>query len=95
MIQWEVLETLDENTDVFYYEAQSVAPSVKRDFVILRSVRKNLNGGSCGVVMTSIDHKQAPPTSGIRGTLLACRCLIEPVGLGSSKMTYISRTDLR
>jgi len=95
IVQWEVLETLDETSDVFYYETQSVAPSVKRDFVILRSWRKNLTGGSCGVVMTSIQHRSAPPSSGVRGTLLACHCLIEPIGLGSSKLTYIARIDLR
>ena len=90
-----MLETLDDTTDVFYYETQSVAPLVKRDFVILRSWRRNLSGGSCGTVWTSIDHRGAPPVSGVRGTILACRCLIEPIGLGRSRMTYITRMDLR
>lgn len=95
ILHWEVLETLDESTDVFHYETQSVAPSVKRDFVVLRSWRTNLSGGSCGIVMTSVKHKHEPPSTGVRGTILACRCLIEPVGLGRSRMTYIARIDLR
>lgn len=95
ILQWEVVERLDTNTDVFYYETQSIAPSVRRDFVILRSWRTNLSGGSCGLVMTSVKHKQAPPSTGVRGTLLACRCLIEPIGLGRSRMVYIARIDLR
>lgn len=96
IIHWDVLEQLDETTDVFYYETQSIAPSIKRDFVILRSWRKNINGGgSCGVAMTSIQHNLAPPTSGVRGTLLAYQCYIEPLALGMSRLTYITRIDLR
>ncbi|XP_047126135.1 rho GTPase-activating protein 7 isoform X1 [Hydra vulgaris] len=95
ILEWQVIDTLDDCTDVFYYETQSIAPSVKRDFVILRSWRYNLNGGSCGVVMTSVKHKNEPPTSGVRATLLAFRCLIEPIGLGRSRLTSISRIDYR
>ena len=95
LVQWEVLERLDDQTDVFYYETQSVAPSIKRDYVILRSRRSNLSGGACGAVWTSVEHRAAPPVSQVRGTILACRCFVEPAGLGRSKLTYITRTDLR
>ena len=36
MVHWEYIETLDEETDIFYYETQSIAPSIKRDYLTLR-----------------------------------------------------------
>eukprot|EP00794_Sanderia_malayensis_P006972 gene6972-7757_t len=95
MIHWEYVETLDDQTDVFYYETQSISPSIKRDYLTLRSWRYDLTGGSCGTVSTSIKHRSAPLEFGIRAIVLANRCLMEPCGLGRSRITYICRTDLR
>ena len=36
MVHWEYIETLDEETDIFYYETQSIVPSIKRDYLLLR-----------------------------------------------------------
>ncbi|XP_065058049.1 stAR-related lipid transfer protein 13-like isoform X1 [Rhopilema esculentum] len=95
MVSWEYIENLDDQTDIFYCETQTIVPSVKRDYLTLRSWRKCLNGSSCGCVTTSINHRSVHLSSGIRAIVLADRCLMEPLGLGRSKVTYICRTDLR
>ena len=38
MVHWEYIETLDEETDIFYYETRTIAPSIKRDYLTLRYV---------------------------------------------------------
>jgi len=95
MVHWEYLETLDEETDIFYYETQSIVPSIKRDYLLLRSWRRNLNGNCCGCVSTSITHRAVSTEYGHRVTVLADRCLLEPFGRDRCKITYISRIDLR
>ena len=47
------------------------------------------------LISTSIDHKDADLLGGVRAVELASRYLIEPCGTGKSRLTHISRVDLR
>lgn len=48
------------------------------------------------VVETSVEHADAPVlVGGVRGIVLASRYLIQPCGSGKSRITHISRLDMR
>ncbi|KAK3599497.1 hypothetical protein CHS0354_006631 [Potamilus streckersoni] len=95
LLQWNTVEKLDEHTEVFQYERNSMAPHPARDFILLRSWRTDLPKGACVVISTSIEHPKAQPWGGLQGLELASRYLIEPSGAGKSRLTHISRVDIR
>ncbi|KAH0616175.1 hypothetical protein JD844_027108 [Phrynosoma platyrhinos] len=94
LLDAKVIETLDSQTDVYQYVQNSMAPHPARDYVVLRTWRKNLSRGACALLSSSVDHDHAP-VLGVRVNVLMSRYLIEPCGLGKSKLTYMCRIDLR
>ncbi|XP_071980006.1 rho GTPase-activating protein 7 isoform X3 [Engystomops pustulosus] len=94
LLDSKVIETLDEQTDIYQYVQNNMAPHPARDFVVLRSWRTNLPKGACALQTTSVDHDQAP-SLGVRVNILLSKYLIEPCGTGKSKLTYLCRADLR
>ena len=65
-------------------------------FVAFRHWRNDFARGSCVVVETSVEHADAPVlVGGVRGIILASRYLIQPCGSGKSRITHISRVDMR
>lgn len=65
-------------------------------FVPIRYWRTDLARGSCVVAETSVEHADAPVlVGGVRGIVLASRYLIQPCGSGKSRITHISRVDMR
>nr|XP_060634534.1 rho GTPase-activating protein 7 isoform X1 [Anolis sagrei ordinatus]XP_060634535.1 rho GTPase-activating protein 7 isoform X1 [Anolis sagrei ordinatus] len=94
LLDAKVVETLDSQTDVYQYVQNSMAPHPARDYVVLRTWRKNLSKGACALLSTSVDHDRAP-VLGVRVNVLLSRYLIEPCGSGKSKLTYMCRIDLR
>lgn len=60
-----------------------------------RSWRKDLPKGTCALVSTSIEHPEAELNGAIQGVVLASHYLIEPCGSGKSRVTHISRIDMR
>ncbi|XP_043918435.1 rho GTPase-activating protein 7 [Protopterus annectens] len=94
LLDSKVLETLDSQTEIYQYVQNSMAPHPARDFVVLRTWRTGLPKGACVVVAVSVEHDGAP-LAGVRANVLASRYLIEPCGLGRSRLSFISRTDLR
>ncbi|XP_071847958.1 rho GTPase-activating protein 7-like isoform X4 [Apostichopus japonicus] len=95
LLKWRVVETLENNSEVFQYVVNSMAPHPSRDYCVVRSWRTNLPKGACVLVSTSVEHDDAPLIGGVRGTVLASRFLIEPCGSGRSKLTYICRIDTK
>ncbi|XP_061165174.1 rho GTPase-activating protein 7-like isoform X2 [Saccostrea echinata] len=95
LIKWRSIERLDSQTEVFQYTQSSMAPHPARDFCVLRSWRTDLPKGSCALVSTSIEHPQAELNGAIQGVVLASHYLIEPCGSGKSRVTHISRIDMR
>ncbi|XP_063059153.1 stAR-related lipid transfer protein 8 isoform X2 [Engraulis encrasicolus] len=90
-----VLQSLENNTEVFHYITDSMAPHPRRDFVVLRRWCNDLPKGVCVLVSSSVDHDDVQLEAGIRAVLLTSRILIEPCGLGRSRLTHYCRADLR
>ncbi|XP_063414652.1 rho GTPase-activating protein 7-like isoform X2 [Mytilus trossulus] len=95
LLKWHTVEKLDDQTDVFQYERNSLPPHPATDFCILRGWRTDLPKGSCALVSTSVDHPKVEVQEGIQGVVLVSHFLIEPCGTGKSRIIHMSRTDLR
>ncbi|KAA8586861.1 hypothetical protein FQN60_000697 [Etheostoma spectabile] len=93
--QEKVLETLDKQTDLYQYSCGNMAPQPSCDYVVLRSWRTNLCKGSCALVCVSIEHDESPRMGAVRGVVLESQYLLEPCGTGKTRLTHISRVDLR
>uniref|UniRef100_A0A4W6FEX4 StAR-related lipid transfer protein 13 n=1 Tax=Lates calcarifer TaxID=8187 RepID=A0A4W6FEX4_LATCA len=93
--QEKVLETLDKQTDVYQYSCRSMAPQPSCDYVVLRSWRTDLCKGSCALVCVSVEHDDSPRMGAVRGVVLESQYLLEPCGMGRTRLTHISRVDLR
>uniref|UniRef100_A0A7N8XPJ2 StAR-related lipid transfer protein 13 n=1 Tax=Mastacembelus armatus TaxID=205130 RepID=A0A7N8XPJ2_9TELE len=93
--QEKVLETLDKQTDVYQYSCRNMAPQPNCDYVVLRSWRTDLYKGSCALVCVSIEHDDSPCIGAVRGVVLESQYLLEPCGVGRTRITHISRVDLR
>uniref|UniRef100_A0A8C6YGD0 Rho GTPase-activating protein 7 n=1 Tax=Naja naja TaxID=35670 RepID=A0A8C6YGD0_NAJNA len=94
LLDAKIIETLDSQTDVYQFVQNNMAPHPARDYVILRTWRTNLSKGACALLSFSVEHDRAP-ILGIRVNVLLSRYLIEPCGIGKSKLTYMCRIDLR
>ncbi|KAL4230817.1 Dynein light chain Tctex-type [Mactra antiquata] len=95
LLQWNTVEKLDKQTEVFQYVRNSMAPHPTRDYCVLRSWKTDLPKGACVLISTSIEHDSVDILGGIRAVELASRYLIEPCGTGKSRLTHISRVDMR
>ncbi|XP_033996173.1 stAR-related lipid transfer protein 13 isoform X3 [Trematomus bernacchii] len=93
--QEKVQETLDKQTDVYQYSCHNMAPVPSCDYVVLRSWRTDLCKGSCALVCVSVEHDDSPRMGAVRGVVLESQYLLEPCGTGRTRLTHISRVDLR
>uniref|UniRef100_A0A8C1UBH2 StAR-related lipid transfer (START) domain containing 8 n=1 Tax=Cyprinus carpio TaxID=7962 RepID=A0A8C1UBH2_CYPCA len=89
-----VIETLENNTEVFHYITDSMAPHPRRNFIVLRRWC-DLPKGVCVLVSSSVDHDNVQLEAGLRAVLLTSRIFIEPCGMGRSRLTHYYRADLR
>ncbi|XP_068960945.1 rho GTPase-activating protein 7 [Petaurus breviceps papuanus] len=94
LLDAKVIEILDSQTEIYQFVRSSMAPHPARDHVVLRTWRTNLPRGVCMLLLTSVDHAQAP-VIGVRVNVLLARYLVEPCGARRSKLTYMCRSDLR
>lgn len=95
LLQVKVVETLEKSTEVYHYVTDSMAPHPCRDFVVLRKWQTDLPRGACVLVSMSLEHEKVELESGVKAVVLASQYLIEPCGMGRSKLTHICRVDLR
>ncbi|KAM4697217.1 stAR-related lipid transfer protein 8 [Rhinophrynus dorsalis] len=95
LLQGKVVETLEPNTELFHYMTDSMAPHPRRQFLVCRKWRTDLPRGGCLLVSTSVDHATWQLEEGVQAVILSSQYLMEPCGMGRSKLTYICRTDLR
>lgn len=87
---------LDTNIEVYTYVDKMIDPLPDRNFCVVRSWVTEPNREACIIVETSVEHSQAPLTSGsVRAIVLASRYLIEPCGSGRSRILHLSRVDVR
>ncbi|XP_014425341.1 rho GTPase-activating protein 7-like isoform X3 [Pelodiscus sinensis] len=92
--QAKILETWDEETDVYHYTTEGMSPILPREYVVLRTWRTDPQNGTCILAATSIDSEGAT-LHGILAHVLLCQYLIEPVGSQKCKVTHVCRTDMR
>ncbi|MCJ8748944.1 hypothetical protein PDJAM_G00170400 [Pangasius djambal] len=90
-----VMESLENNTEVFHYITDSMAPHPRRDFVVLRRWCTDLPRGVCVLISSSVEHGSVQLEAGLRAVLLTSRIMIEPCGKGRSRLTHYCRADLR
>ncbi|MFT7811024.1 stAR-related lipid transfer protein 8 isoform X1 [Arapaima gigas] len=90
-----VVEALEDSTEVFQYVTDSMAPHPRREFVVLRRWYTDPSKGFCLLVSSSVDHNKGPLEVGLRAVLLTSRWLLEPQGVGRSRLTHYCRADLR
>ena len=64
-------------------------------FVWPRRWCNDLPRGVCVLVSSSVDHDSIQLEAGIRAVMLTSRVMIEPCGLGRSRLTHYCRADLR
>lgn len=60
-----------------------------------RSWRTELCKGSCALVCISVDHDESQRTGAVRGVVLESQYLLEPCGTARTRLTHVSRVDLR
>ncbi|XP_044741577.1 stAR-related lipid transfer protein 13 [Chrysoperla carnea] len=93
-----VVKRLDAETDVYQYvlDSEGIKPLFHRDFCVIRSWKTQLQKSACMIVETSVEHPDAPLSTGaVRGLILASRYLIEPCGSGKSRILYLARMDIK
>ncbi|XP_006868565.1 PREDICTED: stAR-related lipid transfer protein 8 [Chrysochloris asiatica] len=95
LLRAQVLEALMPGVELYHYVTDSMAPHPCRDFVVLRMWRSDLPRGGCLLVSHSLDPEQPVPESGVRALMLTSQYLMEPCGLGHSRLTHVCRADLR
>ncbi|XP_062869622.1 stAR-related lipid transfer protein 13 isoform X2 [Trichomycterus rosablanca] len=95
LLQGKVLETLDKHAEVYQYAVGSLSPHPSRDFVVLRTWQTDLPKGVCVLASVSVDHEDGVPMGRVRGVVLESHYLLEPCGSGKSRLTHISRVDLK
>ncbi|KAF5893420.1 rho GTPase-activating protein 7-like isoform X1, partial [Clarias magur] len=92
LLESRVIETIDNNTDIYRYVRNNMAPNPATDYVVLRSWMTDLPKGACACVCVSVEH-EAAPVLGVRANVMTSRYLIEPSGPNKSRVTHISRID--
>ncbi|KAI1883517.1 hypothetical protein AGOR_G00232360 [Albula goreensis] len=94
LLESRVVETLGNQTEIYQYVQNSMAPHPTRDHVVLRTWATDLPKGACAIFGTSVDHNGAA-LMGVRVNVLTSRYFIEPYGSNKSRLTYTCRTDCR
>ncbi|XP_055061708.2 rho GTPase-activating protein 7 isoform X2 [Misgurnus anguillicaudatus] len=94
LLECRIVETLEQNVEVYQYVRNSMAPHPPRDHVVLRSWETDLPKGGCALVCMSVEHESAAML-GVRANVMTSRYYIEPCGSSKSRVTHISRTDCR
>uniref|UniRef100_UPI00398F51B9 stAR-related lipid transfer protein 13-like n=1 Tax=Pristiophorus japonicus TaxID=55135 RepID=UPI00398F51B9 len=95
VLMGKVVEHLDKNIEICHYVLDSMAPHPRRDFVVLRTWRDDLLKDLCILVAVSVEHDSVHLEGGVRAVVLNSQYLVEACGSGRSRLTHISRTDLR
>ncbi|KAM5172439.1 rho GTPase-activating protein 7-like isoform 2-T2 [Mantella aurantiaca] len=92
--QFKILETLDEDTEIYHYTTESMPPIPCKDYVVLRTWRTDPKSGTCILAATSVKCEDVQVT-GILGHVVLCEHLIENIGTQKCKVTHVCRTDTR
>uniref|UniRef100_A0A8C6VEW4 Rho GTPase-activating protein 7 n=1 Tax=Naja naja TaxID=35670 RepID=A0A8C6VEW4_NAJNA len=93
--QTNILEILDDETDIYQYTTANMSPLPSREYVVLRTWRTDPQSGTCVLAATSTDNKGAT-VNGILAQVILYQYLIEVVaGSQKSRVTYVCQIDTR
>ncbi|XP_075065925.1 rho GTPase-activating protein 7-like isoform X2 [Mixophyes fleayi] len=92
--QSKIIETLDDDTEIYHYSTESLPPLPCKEYIVLRTWRTDPQTGTCILAATSIECEDVPIT-GILGHVILCEHLIENIGTQKCKLTHVCRTDTR
>ncbi|KAM3723942.1 StAR-related lipid transfer protein [Dirofilaria immitis] len=96
-INWRTVAILNaENCDVFQYVINDTPSHPTRDATVVRLWRtdmKELRGG-CVLIERSVHSSETQLLGGLSAAVLSSQFLVEPIA-GRSRVTHITRTDLR
>ncbi|NWW72624.1 STA13 protein, partial [Climacteris rufus] len=95
LLQSRVVEALGQDTELFHYVTDSMAPHPRRDCLVLRRWRSDLPRGACLLSSLSVEHDKVPLEGGVKAVVLTSQYLIEPSTMGRSRVTHVCRADLR
>ncbi|XP_051869965.1 rho GTPase-activating protein 7 isoform X2 [Pristis pectinata] len=94
LFQSKVIETLDDETEIYHYTISSTFPHPDRDYVVLRTWQTDSQTGLCMLAATSVDAKEIL-LQGVQANVITSQYHIEPVGPTKSKLIHICRIDTR
>ncbi|XP_072255085.1 rho GTPase-activating protein 7-like [Pyxicephalus adspersus] len=92
--QSKILETLDEDTEIYHYTTESMPPTPCKEYIVLRTWRTDPRSGTCILAATSVECENVQIT-GILGHVILCEHLIENIGTNKCKVIHVCRTDTR
>lgn len=95
LLKWRWVEKIDNNTEVFQYVLNSMAPHPPRMYTDLRSWKVNLTTGSCTLVCQSVEYPRTHAGFSVPAEVQASHYHIEPCGSGRCRLTLISRIDFK
>ncbi|MEQ2306576.1 hypothetical protein AMECASPLE_009668, partial [Ameca splendens] len=81
--------------DYLCHNKHSLHILFSRVFSVCGSWRTDLCKESCALVCASVEHDDSPRTGAVRGVVLESQYLLEPCGTGKTRLTHLSRIDLR
>ncbi|KAM8973066.1 rho GTPase-activating protein 7-like [Pelodytes ibericus] len=92
--QSKIIETLDEDTEIYHYTTESMSSLPAKEYVVLRTWRTDPQSGTCILAATSIECEDVAIT-GVLGHVILSQHLIENIGTQKCKVTQVCRTDTR
>ncbi|KAG1671525.1 Myotubularin-related protein 13 [Nymphon striatum] len=94
--KWKIVQKVSRNTEIYQFGAKSMNSHPVCDFCVIRTWKTDMNRGGCALIEESINHPEAQISpDGVRGLVVTSRYFIEPCGSGKSRISHLSRIDMR
>ncbi|XP_038651972.1 rho GTPase-activating protein 7 isoform X3 [Scyliorhinus canicula] len=94
LLHSKVIETRDDETEIYHYTISSTFPHPARDYTVLRIWQTDSQTGMCVLGATFVDAKEVH-LLGVQANVIMSQYLIEPFGAAKSKLSHICRIDTR
>ncbi|XP_067852204.1 rho GTPase-activating protein 7 isoform X2 [Heptranchias perlo] len=94
LLESKIIETLDDESEIYHYTTGSTFPHPARDYTVLRIWQADSQTGMCVLAATFVDAKEVP-LLGVQANVITSQYLIEPAGKSKSKLSHVCRIDTR
>ncbi|XP_043925493.1 rho GTPase-activating protein 7-like isoform X2 [Protopterus annectens] len=88
------IESLCDTADIYRFVTQSLTPQPPREYLVLRTWKTEPQTGNTVLAATSVDCGEECQ-NGIKGHVITCQYLTEPLGTQRCRLTHVCRTDTR